>query len=182
MTPPDFTQSPTSATRSIGVAALGRDHPLVQAMETLHTAIRQWCVVVAVVIGGGIAFLEGHKWAVPLTLAGAAVLVLVSMIVIAARGRTRDRAIDLILDGRDDLPIAAVQRERRRFESARTRQALARRFEDMLELIAHPHRARTWATRPLYHLRVVARGDPGAARARAFAEDAVGVGQRGRER
>jgi hypothetical protein len=142
------------------VTALGRDHPLVQATDTLALAIRQWCVVASIVIGGGIASLEGRAWAEPLTIAGAVVLVLLSTLVIGARGRRRDRAIDLILDGHDELPITAVRRERTRLASARTRAALARRFEDMLELTAHPHRARTWATRPLYHLRVVVRATP----------------------
>jgi hypothetical protein len=160
MTPPDSTQSPSPAPTSTGVTALGRDHPLARATDTLRIAVRQWCVVAAMVIGAGIASLEGHTWGLPLTLAAGATLLLVSTIVIAAHGRRRDRAIDLILDGHDSLPIGVVQHERRRLESTRTRAALARRFEDIVELSAHPHLARTWASRPLYHLRVVVRATP----------------------
>jgi hypothetical protein len=160
MRPPDITQSPSQAPSSIGTGVLGRDHPLVRVTETLHAAFTQWCTVLAIGIGGGIAYLDGSPWARAVTLAAGAALLVLTISLASLRARRRDCAIDLILEDREDLPIAAVQRERERLRSARTRRALARRFEEMINLVTHPYRVQLPNARPLYHVRVVAQATP----------------------
>jgi hypothetical protein len=105
---------------------------MVRAVEAVRYTGRQWVHVAAVLTGSAIARLEGHAWALSLTCAAAAVLAVLSVMLGARRQRERDCAIALILDGRERIAIVAVQRERRRLRSERTRHALARSIERIL--------------------------------------------------
>jgi hypothetical protein len=113
-------------------AGLGPDHPMVKAVEAVGYTGRQWVHVAAVLTGGAIARLEGQAWALSLTCAAATVLAVLSVLLGAHHQRQRRCAIALILDGGESVAIGAVQRERRRLRSDRTRHALARSFERIL--------------------------------------------------
>ena len=64
---------------------------------------------------------RGVAWAT--AVAAGAVIVLVGLAIAAAAfaQRRRDRALDLIIEGRESVLVAAVQRERQRLDAARTR-------------------------------------------------------------
>jgi hypothetical protein len=113
-------------------AGLGPDHPIVQATEAVRYTGRQWLHVAAVLTGGAIARLEGHAWALSLTCAAATVLAILSVLLGAHHRCERDCAIAVILDGGERVAIGAVQRERRRLLSDRTRHGLARTIERIL--------------------------------------------------
>ena len=76
---------------------------------------------------------DGRQWAAALAASAAIVLLGLTVIVAAGRQCKRDRALDLILGGHERLAIAAVQQQRRRLLSQRTRTALARSLEDVVD-------------------------------------------------
>ena len=75
---------------------------------------RQWVHVAAVLAGSVIARIEGREWAGPLAGSAMIVLLILTVLVAAHKQRERDCAIELVLEGRERVPIAAVQRQRRR--------------------------------------------------------------------
>jgi hypothetical protein len=160
--------------RAVGAAVFGPDHPLVRAIDAFQTVTWQLSCVAAVLIGSGIADLEGSSWATPAAIGAGATLVLLTVVAASLRQRTRDRAVDVILAGGESVAMAAVQRQRQRLLSARTRRGLARRFEEMVELSARPRVPRLPSALPLYRLGVVARVRPELlALARMLETDAV---------
>src|SRR6516162_11465354 len=109
---------------------LGPEHPLVRAIDECHIVMRQCTIVVAVLCGSGIAYLDGHRWAAPVAVAAAITLAILAVVAVSLRQRRRDHAIDVILEGREDVRIDVVQRERGRLRSARNRRALARSYTE----------------------------------------------------
>ena len=111
--------------------------------------------VAAVLAGSVIALIEGRSWASPLALSAAGVLLVLGVLLAAHLQRERDRAIELILEGREGVPVAAVQRQRRRLSSKRTRLGLASSFEDILEEASTRRRVQFRPLSPLFEPRVV---------------------------
>jgi hypothetical protein len=103
---------------------------LVRAIEAVRYTGRQWVHVAAVLTGSGIAGAEGDRWALPVMCSAGSVLVVLTLLLGARRQRERDCAIGLILDGRERVRIAAVERQRRRLLADRTRRGLAASLED----------------------------------------------------
>ena len=108
------------------------DHPLLRATEAVHYTGRQWVHVAAVLTGSVIARIEGREWAGPLAGSAASVLLILTVLLAAHKQRERDCAIELILEGREGIPIAAVQRQRRRLLAEQTRNGLAGNLEDLI--------------------------------------------------
>jgi hypothetical protein len=137
-------------------AVLGPDHPLSRAIEALDTALKQWRAVAAVLVGSVIALVEGRVWAP--TVAGSAAIVLVGLTVIAAtqEQRIRDVVLDMILGGEERLPIAAVQRQRRRLLCQRTRASLANNLEEIIEQATSRPKLQVRLVLPLFERPVVA--------------------------
>ena len=65
------------------------------------------------------------------------------------RQRQSDRALDLILQGRETLPVTAIQRQRRRLVDPRTRLGLARAFETVIIQQSHDSARRSEPEAPL---------------------------------
>lgn len=97
------------ASSAQGSALLGPDHPLVRVTDALQNVIKQWLVVAALLAGSIAALIEGTAWAKPVALGAAVVLAILAVVDAAFGQRKRDRSIDLILEGRETVPIAAVQ-------------------------------------------------------------------------
>jgi hypothetical protein len=93
-------------------AVLGSDHPLARATDALDSVVRQSLAVAAVLVGSIIDLLAGRTWAATLSASAAIVLVGLTVIATACKQRQRDRALALILEGRENVPVAAVQRQR----------------------------------------------------------------------
>ena len=127
-----------STSRAHGVAGVAErtvlrsDHPLLRATEAVRYTGRQWVHVAAVLTGGVIARIEGREWAGPLAGSAAGVLLILTVLLAGHKRRERDCAIELILEGREGIPIAAVERQRRRLISDRTRHGLSGNLEDLI--------------------------------------------------
>ena len=107
-------------------------------------------------IGKSTVWSAGAAWAGAVALSAAIVLLgLVIVIAVLVQGR-RDRAHDLILDGDESLPIAGVQRERRRLAAPRTQRLMARTIDGVVEQALNPPRICPRGARPLFKIAVVA--------------------------
>jgi hypothetical protein len=112
---------------------LGSDHPLARATDALQNVVRHALAVAAALVGSTIDLIAGRTW--PATLAASAAAVLVGLIAIAAacKQTQRERALAVIIEGREHVPVATVQRQRRRLLDPRTRATLARNLTVMIE-------------------------------------------------
>ncbi|HET7048530.1 MAG TPA: hypothetical protein VFI54_09715 [Solirubrobacteraceae bacterium] len=115
---------------------------------------RQWRTCAALLAGASIAQVKGHPWATGLAISAGVVLLALTALVAALRLRVRDRARDLIAEGRETLPIIAVQRERRRLLARRRRKVLARTLDAMVRQATSPPTIPS--ARPLFDVRVIA--------------------------
>jgi hypothetical protein len=137
-------------------ATLGCDHPLARATERLDAAVRQLIAVGLVLAAGVIASCAGVGWAPALALSAGVVLVGLSLIAASYRQRESDCALALILQGRERLPVSAIQRQRHRLTDPCTRQQLAVAIETIIRRAGRPPRLSTRGTIPLFDVRVVA--------------------------
>jgi hypothetical protein len=117
--------------------------------------VRQWRAVAAVLVGSLIDLIVGRAWAA--TLAASATVVLSGLTAIAAARRQsqRDRALALILEGRDSVPVTAVQRQRRRLLDPRTRTTLARNLAVIIDQSSTRCRVSACRIRPLFERAVI---------------------------
>ena len=176
MRPPDLIRSPTSSRRRVGIVrrgwlsarplgertvrsagiVLGQSHPLTRGIDAVGCISKQWLTCAALMAGAVIARIEGDAWAVAVAVSAGLVLLTLTVVVLALRQRVHDEAIHLIAEGHEALPIAVVQRQRRRLQSPRTRDTLARTLEMMLRQALRPPRIMTRGARPLFSVLVIA--------------------------
>lgn len=123
---------------------LGAQHPLAQIADALACIGRHSLVAVALLLGSSADVIQGVSWATPVALASAFVLVCLAITASAFVRRRRDCAVELIVEGRESLPIAAVQRERQRLAAPRTRRVLGRTRDGMLRDAANFSFLRAW--------------------------------------
>jgi hypothetical protein len=114
------------ASSVLAAALLGADHPFVEASVLLQRIARQSLAVASVLLGAIAASIAGYAWAWTLMLGAGWVLLILLLLAAGFHHCTRDHAIDLILQGCQNFPIAAIEHQRRRLRSARTRSRLAR--------------------------------------------------------
>jgi hypothetical protein len=135
---------------------LGADHPLTRAVDMAGSVARHSYVVAAVLAGSIVDVGKGEAWATAVVVS-AGVVLLGLLLVFAILWQTkRDRALDLILEGRASIQIAAVQRECERLGAPRTQRRLARTIEGMIALALKPPRSCSPSARPLFQVAVVA--------------------------
>ena len=135
-------------------ASLRPDHPLSRAVEAVGYTSRQWTDVGAVLVGSVIARLEGARWSGPLAGSAAAVLAVLSLLLVFRVQDRHDCVIDLILEGNEDAGLPVVQRERDRLLSVRKRSKLADSVAEMVREAQRP--PRRFVAPPLVARRVVA--------------------------
>lgn len=135
---------------------LRRDHPLAHASEAVRCTGQQWSHVAALLVGSVIARAQGGRWASGLMVSAGGVLVVWSVLLLVRLQARRDCVLDAILEGDEDLPVAAVQRERGRLVSARNRVGLARSLEDLAREATAPRTGRARLVPTLFEPRVVA--------------------------
>jgi disulfide bond formation protein DsbB len=70
----------------------------------------QWLICAAILTGAIIAWIEDHTWATALIAGAALVLAAFAGLLVALKQRACDRATELIVEGREMPPTAAVQR------------------------------------------------------------------------
>jgi hypothetical protein len=135
-------------------ALLGNEHPLVRAEERVRRLRIQVAVVAVLLAGSGVALLGGVGDTRALLLAGGLVLGGLTIALLAASASSRDRALDLIAEGRDALPLDAVRRQRERLQDPRHARALARSLEH-IRTESRPRAHRRTFGPPLYSPTVV---------------------------
>ena len=128
-------------------AVLGADHPLARALELQTVLARDLLAItlLTVATASGLAALPR-----PAVAIAAAVACLLAAATLAARATVRGRARDLIAEGREDVPVAAVARECERLLGLRHRQMLARSLRRLRVAAEGPPPSRSRGTRPLH--------------------------------
>jgi hypothetical protein len=144
-------------------ALLGHEHPLARTEVRLRRLRSQLVAVGALLAGSGVALLVRLGDTRALMLAAGVVLVWLCIALLAASAALRDRALDLIAEGRDALPLDAVRRQRRRLQDPRHARALARSLEHIRRESRPGARRRTFGP-PLYVPSVVRQLDTEIAR------------------
>jgi hypothetical protein len=137
LAPPLHAGMPRAA-RTSAVAVLGADHPLVRAIDALTAVARQSLVVAAILAASLPAAASDAGWAPAMAAAAGLVLVALGVMAVLLRQRKREQAVALIAEGREELPIAIVEHERRRLLAGRMRSYLAASLESLVEEAANP--------------------------------------------
>jgi hypothetical protein len=140
-------------------ALLGDDHRLVRTLELLAVLRRQLLVTSLVLASGVLAIAGGVAWASAVIAAAALVELVLLAASLALRSLQRALALELIIDGRGDLPFCAVARERQRLTSPCTQASLVRALEGLIRTAA------TWpriypSARPVFDVRQVRAATP----------------------
>jgi hypothetical protein len=135
---------------------LGTEHPFTRADDTLAVFRRQAGAVGLVLLAGIAALIAGFGQAVTFLIGSAVVLLVLTVLAGEQWDRRRFAARQLVLDGREGLPLAPVQRERRRLLEARTRHYVARSFERVLQHVTRRPAPVPPSVRPLFDVGTVA--------------------------
>ena len=133
---------------------LGPTHPLAAVLRGFDRA-REELVAVTAAQAAGVVFLNGGmRFGMSLAVAGLVVQVALCLRLAECRVRRREVCLQLIVGGRERLPLACVERERRRLLDPRTSRELARSIENMLEVAADPTRIPV-RTPPLFSVETI---------------------------
>ena len=139
---------------------LGPGHPLVRDLESRAAVARDAPAVVVAAACGAVAAVEGMSWGVPVMLGAAGALILLVAAAAVFHGRERVHALALILDGRERLPLPAVERERRRLLAASLRRRLAASLLEMAEPDAGRVATLTAGAAPIFDVPVLREVEP----------------------
>ena len=145
-----------AASGALAAALLGPEHPLVQASDVLQSIVRQCVVLAAVLVAAIAACIAGYAWAWTVILGAGVVLSILVLLTAGFQQCKRDHAIDLILKGYQNFPIAAVQDQRRWLLSARTRLRLAHSVIRMVNEVSRRPRWQARGSTPLFHPQTIA--------------------------
>jgi hypothetical protein len=138
---------------------LGPNHPLARGDGLRRDLWRQSLITAAAVLVGAIGTASQHMWGAPLLVVAAIVQLVLAVGLALHAGLQRERARDLIIAGRADLPLRAVQCECRRLRRPRHSRSLAGALEDLVRA------AQRWPTlvptsRPVFDPRQVRAAAP----------------------
>jgi hypothetical protein len=111
---------------------------LTRSSQTFERLVRQSFCIAAMQVGSLIALSQGARWATAVAISSGIVFVGVALVAAAFERLKRGAALALIIEGRQHLPLAAVQRQRRRLLAGRTRKVLARGFERIIADASSP--------------------------------------------
>ncbi len=136
-------------------ALLGSDHPLVRAVDCFSIRVQQSLAVAALLSGSSIALVEGVSAALSFVVAAAAVLPVLLCRAAVAAWNKRERALDLIIDGHENLPLEIIRRERRRLLDPNHRDLLARSLDGIRVKAENPVHRRPLAP-PVFSARAIA--------------------------
>jgi hypothetical protein len=93
---------------------LGEDHPLVRVLQRTSVTMLRLIVVAVVLLSAAAAWLDGLHAALGVIVAAAVVEAILALRIAYLAWLARERACDLIIEGRADLPLDVVRRQRRR--------------------------------------------------------------------
>ena len=150
---------PAGSDRTMAEALLGASHPLVGLLRHSDRAFEQLVSVAAVQAAGVVSLVGNVRFGPSLAIAGVVVQLGLGCRLAALRASRRELCLELIVAGRHGLPLACIDRERRRLLDPRTLERLARSIDEMLEIAARPRPVHP-ANRPIFYVRVVRRVAP----------------------
>jgi hypothetical protein len=137
-----------------GALILGADHPLVDVLRAMRTALDQALAIGATQAAGVGLLLTGHPWGLELFVAGSAVQVALALRLLVLTETRHDVCRDLIIDGGSARGLEVLDREWRRLTSPRHRERLAESLERLAATAARPL-PRVPGSRPYFNVRVV---------------------------
>jgi hypothetical protein len=149
------TSTRSHAQRSAARALLGAQHPLVRVMDDIRARVTQALVLMSIIAASATAALAGVTDARAALAAAMAVEAALVCALVALAGAKRDHLLDLIIEGREHLPLPPVARERERLLDPRHRARLSHSLEALRHEAEHPGLHRP-SDRPLYRRRVIA--------------------------
>jgi hypothetical protein len=135
-------------------AVLGPDHPLVRVRQRLRARVEQSLVVAAMLSASIVALLDGVSAALPFVAAAAIVEAVLATGAAMLCSSRREHVLDLIIQGRGEVPIRAVVRQRRRLLGPGHRLRLARWLDAMRRDAERP--IRDPRAGPIFSVRVIA--------------------------
>jgi hypothetical protein len=119
--------------RPAPTALLGPDHPLVRDLQRVALLRKQASIVAAVFAGSVAALYEGSSAAIALMLATAVTQLLLACRAVVLLAGRRAHVLELISEGRAELPIPTVERMCVRLRQERHRRRLVRSIDALLE-------------------------------------------------
>jgi hypothetical protein len=143
----------TGAGRS-AEALLGAGHPLVAVLYACGQAIEGIAAVAAVQLGALALWWVNPSYGRALTLGAGAVQVALGLRWADLRVQRRELCLELVIAGREHLPLPAVARERRRLASHRHKAELAICLENLADIATRKPR-RGERQRPIYSREVM---------------------------
>jgi hypothetical protein len=153
---------------------LGPHHALSRALAVRRVLVKQSLLVAVVVFAGVLALIEHASEASSLLFGALAVEATLACAVAISTWHTHDRVIELIIDGREDLPLLAIERERRRLLDRGNRKALVARIDQVRQLAQQSAAPRdAWPLRTITY--AAAAEHRRAATTRAWAPCEVGL-------
>jgi hypothetical protein len=159
-------------------ALLGVGHPLVAVLYACGETIEGIAAVAAVQLGALALWWVNASYGRALTLGAGVVQVALGLRWASLLVQRRELCVELVIAGREHLPLAAVARERRRLASPRRQARLATCLENLAD-VATRTPCRGERQRPIYSWRVLAAAEPQlrgvAARLRADGAELRGV-------
>jgi hypothetical protein len=135
---------------------LGSEHPYTRANDALAAFRRQLGAVGLMLLASLGALIFGLGEALPLLISSAIVALVLAVLAGEQWDRRRFAARQLVLDGRESLPLGPVERERRRLLEARTRHYVARSFERVLQHVTRRPAPIPASVQPLFDVGTVA--------------------------
>jgi hypothetical protein len=174
MHPTSHPSHPLSADRRAD-ALLGPHHPFVLVSDRLDVLAEQSLVIAAVLSVSIFLLVAGLSGAVWLVLASAVAQVRFACVFALVAERKHELVLNLIIQGRGDLPLVAIERQRRRILGQEHREQLAQWLDAVRREAEHPIQRPAFA-RPMYSARVIAAVAPDLAEiARLLRSDDPGL-------
>lgn len=149
-----FSPGRTGADSALAPTMLGAAHPLVAVLHATQQAKDGLLALAFVELADVVLLVRGIPLAVPLVLSAALVQIALVMRLAAIGVHRRDVCRELIVEGREGLPLAAIEREVRRFR-ARRRLQIARSIEELADL-GDRRRPQVGPGPPIWDVRVLA--------------------------
>lgn len=134
-------------------ALLGADHPLARVLERRSALLEQSLVVAAVLSASIVALADGRPAALAFVIAAAIVQSALVCNVAMLSCNKRAQVLALIVEGRGDLPLHDLARERRRLLDRGHQQQLAGWLDGIRRDAGEP--VRTGRARPIFSVRVI---------------------------
>jgi hypothetical protein len=144
----------TNQQRADAFSVLGPDDPLARVTAQLSVATERSVAVSVMLVLGIVAVIVDMSVGAPVVVAAAVVLAALIARIGSLRAASYRRALELIAQGRGELPIEAVARVRRRLLDRANRERLARTL-DVIRVEAGRPPIECHAIRPLYSVPVV---------------------------